>query len=1124
MDPLSDVQVKILKAWIDQGADWPETATIASTEQRVHWAYVKPQPHEPPAVKDASWPKNPIDNFVLARLEKEGLKPSPEADKVTLIRRLSLDLIGLPPTPEEVDAFVADASPGAYDRLVTRLLASPHYGERWGRHWLDVARYADTNGYEKDNPRVIWPYRDWVINAINRDVPFDHFVVQQIAGDMLPGATDDDRVATGFHRNTMFNEEGGIDAEEFRYKAVVDRVQTTGTALLGLTVQCAQCHDHKFDDISHKEYFQLYAFLNNADEPKMNVIDAAITEQRRQQQEKIEKLTSELASKFPARDESIRWTELTPDVFATHEASRLILKPDNSLLATGPLPETDTYVIEAETDLDGVTAFRLECLTDPSLPRDGPGREGGKTQNKNGNFVLSQFKVEQVEVDADGENVGAPTRVKIDRAEADYAQPEFEVVKAIDDTFQKGWAVGGGKNTNKNHTATFFTPDKLTGKRKLIITLKQLFPDHTLGKFRLSVGRTPPPPTTAPTDKDREQFLAKSIEQWEAEMKSKAANWTILDPSRFTRRHDATITKLDDKSLLFTGDNFYREEYKLEYDTDAKNITAIRIELLPHEELPKGGPGRDPNGGCLMSELTALAAEQKPKPPATQPTTKPVEFESASADVANDTVARAIDGKADAHWSIPGGAALRTAVFKLKEPLAGFDGGTTLKLNVLQNQFSEISIGRMRVSLTGDADAGEATGLPDDVERIILAPKDKRTPEQVARIRQHFLSVTPHLAAQQKEIADLKASMPQYTTTLVMHERAKPRVTRVYHRGEFLQPTDQVVQPGVLATLHPFPKDQPRNRLTFARWLVNEDNPLMARVVMNRFWSLYFNRGIVNSVEDFGIMGEKPSHPELLDWLALEFQREHWSMKAMHRLIVTSATYRQSSRVTPEHEQRDPQNVLLARGPRFRVESEIIRDIALASSGLLHQKLGGPSVFPPQPAGISELSYGPLKWVESTGPDRYRRGMYTFLKRTAMYPMQTTFDGPQAEVVCARRIKSNTPLQALTTLNDEVFVEAAQALAKRVMEEEPSASPVQRATQIFRLCVSRQPDEVETKAIMDFYDAQLKRFREDKTVDPAAVALPDPKKKPQGMDLPELAAWTTVARSVLNLDETVTKE
>jgi hypothetical protein len=348
--------------------------------------------------------------------------------------------------------------------------------------------------------------------------------------------------------------------------------------------------------------FQLFAFLNNADEPELNVPDPAVTEQRRQQQEKIEKLTSELASKFPARDESIRWEPLTPSAFATTQPSRLVLKPDDSLLAAGPTPDTDEYIIEADANLDGINAFRLEALTDPSLPRDGPGREGGKGRNKSGNFVLSQFKVEQVDVNADGEPVGNPVRIKIDRAEADYNQPEFDVSKAIDDFFMKGWAIGG--IPNKNHEAKFFTPDKLSGKKRLIITLKQLYKDHTLGKFRLSVGRTPPPPTTAPTEKDRADFLAKSLDAWEESIKSKAAHWTILDPSRFTRRHDATITKLDDKSLLFTGDNFYREEYKLEFDTDAKNVTAIRLELLPYPNLPKGGPGRDPNGGCLLSELT----------------------------------------------------------------------------------------------------------------------------------------------------------------------------------------------------------------------------------------------------------------------------------------------------------------------------------------------------------------------------------------------------------------------------------------------------------------------------------------------------------------------------------------
>jgi mono/diheme cytochrome c family protein/uncharacterized membrane protein len=1113
-EPLTDVQVKILTAWIDQGADWPETATIASNDQKVHWAYVKPVRPELPAVNDRAWPKNAIDSFVLAKLEKENLKPSPEADRITLIRRVSLDLIGLPPTPQEVDAFVNDPDPNAYDKLVNRLLSSPHYGERWGRHWLDIARYADTNGYEKDNVRVIWPYRDWVINAINRDVTFDQFIVQQIAGDMLPGATDEDRIATGFHRNTMFNEEGGIDVEEFRYKAVIDRVQTTSTALLGLTVHCAQCHNHKYDDISQKEYFQLFSFLNNADEPYMQVKSPEVTEQRRQIQERVVQLTSELASKFPARDDATKFEVLSPDMFATAKKSRLALLSDQSLLASGKNPVGDTYTIEANANIDGVSVFKLEVLTDPSLPQNGPGRA------LNGNFVLSQFKVEQVDINADGDETGPRSRIKIDRAEADYSQPQFEVAKSIDEFFTNGWAVGMGGD-NKPHAAMFFTPDKLAGNKKLIVTLRQEFKNHNLGRFRLSVGRPPAPPTTQPTEADRAKFLAQKIDEWENSVKAKCANWTILDPSRFTRRHDATITKLPDKSLLFTGDNFYREEYKLEYDTDAKDITAIRVELLPHEELPKGGPGRDPNGGCLVSELTAIAAEKKPA--STQPTTRPIEFSAATADVGADSVARAIDGKLDAHWIVPGGAAPRTAVFKLKEPLKAFAGGTTLKLSVVQNQFSEISVGRMRISVTSDEKAGEAPAAPDDVERIILTPKEKRSPEQIARLREHFLtSVTPLLAPQQQEIAAVKASMPAYTTTLVMHERAKPRVTVIHHRGEFLQPTDQVVEPGVLSTLPPLPKGAPRTRLTFAKWLVDENNPLVGRVVMNRIWTIYFGRGIVNTIEDFGIMGERPSHPQLLDWLATEFVRQNWSMKAMHRLIVTSTTYRQASRLTPDLQKRDPLNVLLARGPRFRVEAETIRDIALASSGLLNEKIGGPSVFPPQPAGISELSYGPLKWVESPGGDRYRRGMYTFLKRTAMYPAMTTFDGPTADVVCARRIKSNTPLQALTTLNDEVYVEAAQALAQRVMKEVPD-DVAGRAAQVFRLCVARRPNDAELKALVDFYQSQLTRFQEKK-LDPAAVALADPKRKPGDMDLPQLAAWTTVARSVLNLDETVTKE
>jgi uncharacterized membrane protein/mono/diheme cytochrome c family protein len=1166
--PLPEEQIKILAAWVDQGASWPDNLTNDSATKEQHWAYKKPERPKLPEVKDKGWVKNGIDAFVLARLEKEGLKPSAEADRPTLIRRLSLDLTGLPPKPEEVDSFVNDPRPDAYERLVDRLLASPHYGERWGRHWLDIARYADTNGYEKDNPRSIWPYRDWVIKAINEDVPYDQFVIQQIAGDMLPGATADQKIATGFHRNTMFNEEGGIDVEEFRFKSVVDRVQTTSTAFMGLTMHCAQCHNHKYDQISQKEYYQFFAMLNNADEPKFNVPSRATNEQRRAVQAKVDQLTGELASKFPSRDESIRWEVLTPEKYTAKSDAKLELQKDKSLLATGPVPDTDTYVIQSKAKLDGVIAVRLEVLTDPSLPRDGPGRQGSsgnEGRNKNGNFVLSQILLEEEPIVsattkpasqlaatqgaatrastqanattkalatsqksattrerfAAATKPAAPrTRIKIERAEADHSQKEFDVSKAIDDYFTNGWAIAGAGQTNKNHYAVFYTP-QLSGEKNLVITLKQLYKKHTLGKFRISVGRKPAPLTTQPTQEERTKFLAQKLEEWEQSVKAKCAKWTVLDPSRFTRKHDATITKLDDKSLLFTGDSFYREEYKLEFDTDVKNITAMRVELLPDEALPKGGPGRDPNGGCLMSEMSAVALEKTPKPPSTQPATRPVEFASASADAAPDSVARAIDGAADTHWAVPGGAARRTAVFKLKQPLSGFDGGTTLALSILQNQFSEVSIGRMRVSVTSDAQAEEASGLPDEIEKIVLIPKEKRTAEQTLAIRNYFLGVTPLLAAQQQEIAQTKASMPQYTTTLVMEERSKPRVTKLHHRGEYLQPREPVDAPAVPAILPALPEDQPKNRLTLARWLVDQDNPLIGRVTMNRVWNTYFGRGIVSTIDDFGIMGEKPSHPELLDWLATELPRQHWSMKAMHKLIVTSSTYRQSSRVTPELQQKDPQNVLLTRGPRLRVEAEVVRDIALSASGLLAEKVGGPSVYPPQPPGIENLSYGPTPWVTSTGEERYRRGMYTFLKRTALYPGLTTFDAPTAEVTCTRRIRSNTPLQALTTLNDTVFVEAAQHLAQRLVKLNTDVDA--RIREAFRLCIARPPEAKEVEKVKGFYESQLKRFK-DKSADPMPVAGVDPKNPPAGMDVTELAAWTTVSRAILNLDETVTRE
>ncbi len=1099
--PLPDAQIKILASWVDQGAIWPDTLTNDSATHEKHWAYEKPARPKLPELKDKAWVKNGIDAFVLARLEKEGLKPSAEADRTTLIRRVTLDLTGLPPKPEEVDSFVNDPRPDAYERLVDRLLASPHYGERWGRHWLDIARYADTNGYEKDNGRTIWPYRDWVIKSINEDLPYDQFVIRQIAGDMLPGATPDQKVATGFHRNTMFNEEGGIDVEEFRFKAVVDRVQTTSTAFLGLTMQCAQCHNHKYDAISQKEYYQFFAMLNNADEPDYKIPSKEVTAKRKEIEEKIAKAQAGYESAFPYFEQKNEFQPLKPTTQKSASGAKLILQPDDSILAKGKKPEKDTYTLEATADTTGMTMIRVETLSDDSLPKKGPGRA------PNGNFVLSEIKVATTQ----------PTTkpFAIASASADFQQAEFDVAKAIDNNPATGWAVAQAGDLVQPSTALFTFKEKLPdGQTKLLITLDQQFPKHTIGRFRLSLGRAaPPPPSTQPVEVQRSNLIAAKQTEWEKSIAAKCAKWTLAEPVKFSRLHDATISKLDDQSLLFTGDSFYREEYKLDYKVPQKDVTAIKLEVLRHEDLENGGPGRDPNGGGLLSELTAIAA------PTTQPaTTRPVVFEKPTADFSPETVANAIDGKRDSHWSV-GGGANRTAVFPVKEKLSDA-GGTLLSLSIVQNQFSVISLGRIRISVTTDPNP-QASGVPPEVEAIIVIPARDRTPEQSRKLKKYFLSITPLLAPQHQEVAQLRAAMPAYQTTLVMKERSTSRVTKLHHRGEYLQEKDPVTA-GVPATLPPLPDDEPKDRLALAKWLVDPENPLVGRVTMNRIWATYFGRGIVNTIDDFGIMGEKPSHPQLLDWLATELPRQHWSMKAMHKLIVTSATYRQGSHVTPELQQKDPQNVLLTRGPRLRVEAEVVRDIALTASGLLSEKIGGPSVFPPQPPGIENLSYGAVPWVTSTGEEKYRRGLYTYLKRTALYPGLTTFDAPTAEVTCTRRIRSNTPLQALTTLNDTVFMEASQQLARKLIK---SALPDSdsRIREAFRLCTARVPDEKELTQVKTFYESQLKRFKE-KAADPMPVAAVDPKNPPTDMDVNELAAWTTVSRAILNLDETVTRE
>jgi len=1093
-----------LRRWVAEGAEYRE-----------HWAFRKPVRPALPAVRDRAWGRNEIDAFVRDRLEREGLTPGPEADRTTLIRRVSLDLIGLPPTIAEVDAFLADDRPGAYGRVVDRLLASPHYGERWARRWLDRARYADTNGYEKDRERSIWPYRDWVIRALNDDMPFDRFTVEQIAGDMLPGATPAQRVATGFHRNTMINEEGGIDVEEFRFAALVDRVATTGTVWLGLTLQCAQCHTHKFDPITQREYYQFLAFLDNADEPDLPLPRPEIQAKRAGIAAKLAAIEADLENRFPERANASPWEVLEPATAVSASGAILTRQPDGSLLASGLAPGVETYTILVDTRLAEIPAIRLEVLTDPSLPHEGPGRA------PNGNFVVTDLRVAA----APRTGEGTPVPIEFDQAEADFSQAGFDVRAAIDGDSATGWGIEDGSgHLNKPRTATFRTRGKVgfAGGTRLTFTIDQRYGGaHTLGRFRLSA-QGPPPPVADPAlpiVERRRRYLAEKQAAWEASVTP--ARWTMVAPTRVTSRKNATLTVQADRSVLATGDKPNNDTYDVELATDLNGITALRIEALPDPSLPGDGPGRSPIfvGDFLLTELDAAAA-----PAADPKALVPRSLKDASADFAapGRAASSAIDGQPDTGWSVGGGIGrAHAAVFTFREDV-GDGRGTRLALTIHQDGIHQSTFGRFRVSLTTDPRPVRASGVPADVEEILLVPAAQRAEAQARRVKAYYLSIAPELAGPHAEIAALNQAKPGDPTTMVMEERAPAQARRTFlrKRGEFLKPME-AVDPGVPAALHPLPAGAPRDRLALARWLVDPENPLVGRVAMNQAWQAFFGRGLVATLEDFGTRGEEPTHPELLDWLATEFPRRGWSLKAMHRLMVESATYRQSSVASPGLLARDPGNELLARGPRFRVEAEMVRDLALAASGLLNPELGGPSVYPPQPEAVTALAYGQGGWPTSNGPARYRRGLYTYLKRTAPYAAFITFDAPTSEIACVRRERSNTPLQALTLLNDAVFVEAARALARRVLDRggEPFEDRVRLA---FRLCLTRPPRDGEVRALAAFHDRQLARFRAGEA-DPVKVAGLDASAA-GSPDTAELAAWTTIARALLNLDETITKE
>ena len=1086
--PLTAEKKETLKKWIAAGAKY-----------KPHWAFQSPQRPALPTVKNTAWPKNPIDAFVLAKLEAAGLEPAKQADKATLVRRVYLDLIGLPPSPEEAAEFLSDTTPQAYEKLVDKLLQSPHYGERWARRWLDLARYADTNGYEKDRPRTMWPYRDWVINALNHDMPFDQFTIEQLAGDQLPNATTSQIIATGLHRNTMINEEGGIDPQEFRFYSLVDRVNTTGTIWLGLTMTCVQCHTHKYDPIPQQDYYQLMAFLNNADEPEYELPDEKLAARRRELEDQIAGLEKSLADKFPLAG-PVEFKVAKLDKVTSANGAEAEVLADHSVRFAGKNPETDTYTLNFTADAGTFSQLKIEVLNDPSLPSEGPGR------TPHGNFVLS-------EVQATFALAATPEKtetVKLATATADFSQNNFSAAEAIDGKPNTGWAISGeGKwNVARTLTLQFASPVTVAAGTMWTVKLDQQHgKQHTIGRAKLSLGQATMFVNGLTAEETRRNKRDERFAEWLKTEQSQTIPWTQLVPTE-ADANLPILTIQNDGSVLASSDQSKADLYTLKFRSELKGLTAIRIEAMPDDRLPRRGPGRvyyeGPPGDFTLSDLKLFASGKEQK----------IAAATHSFAAGGNTAAAAIDDNKQTGWSINGGQGkTHFAVFKFAEPIAD---ARDLRLELLFEKYYAAGLGRFRVWGTTSTEGVAARDFPVALEPLLKKSPDQLTPAERGQLLLQFALTVPEYTAEREAINKLRQQIPQFTRTLVMAERPahEPRTTFVHKRGEFLQPTKKV-SAELLSLFPPLPKDVPRDRLSFARWLASEKNPLVGRVTMNRHWQAFFGRGLVKTTEDFGYQGELPSHPELLDWLAVELPAQKWSLKRMQKLIVMSATYQQSADVLPDVLAKDPENRLLARFPRQRLEAELVRDNFLKASGLLSAKLGGPSVFPPQPASVStEGAYGQLNWTVSSGEDRYRRGLYTFAKRTAPYAMFQSFDGPSGEACVARREVSTTPLQALMLLNDEVFVETARALGKRIAARAGSVDD--KLTYLFQCCVTRSPTAEELLLLKRFHAAQQQRF-ENKELDAAAIAGPgegDPR---------ERSVWALVARAVMNLDEAIVR-
>lgn len=923
---LTAEQIDLLRRWIEQGAEWKH-----------HWSFIPPERPPLPQIDNKRWPRNPVDHFILAQLKQANLAPEPEADKATLIRRVTFDLTGLPPTPAEVDEFLADRRPDAYERLVERLLASPRYGEHQARYWLDAARYGDTHGLHLDNERSMWPYRDWVVAAFNRNQPFDEFTIEQLAGDLLPNPTQDQKVATGFNRCNVSTSEGGAIDDEFYVRYAVDRTETTASVWMGLTVGCASCHDHKYDPISQKEFYELYAFFNNINEKAMD--------------------------------------------------GNALLPPPTIKL---PTPEQKARLAELDARL-------------------APGQ----------------------------------ARIREEIAKVKYTEPKRPAVSRepseivwVDDDYPEG---ANGKINGGTAERQWTEERVFSGKRALVRTDKGLAQDFfTHAPKPLIVGKG-------------DVLFA----------------YVYLDPENPPK---AVMLQ------FHTTDWLHRANWGNE-DAISYGYKGSSQKLLMGE-LP-------PAGEWVRLEVDAEKLDLKP------------------------------------------GAKINGLAFTQF-------GGTVYwdKAGIVTGTAQEDLSGVSQVAWEQQEAAKEKSELPRDVLDAIKLKASRRTPEQKKLIHEHYIAnvyepareifkpLLKEIAEIKKERDDLDRSLP---ATMIMQELEKPRGTFVLKRGEYDQRGEEV-QPGVPAILPPLPPSGTTNRLDFARWLVSPDHPLTARVTVNRFWQQFFGTGIVKTSADFGAQGEWPSHPELLDWLALEFIDSGWDMKAFQRMLVTSATYRQSSRVTPAKLEADPENRLLARGPRFRLDGEVIRDNALFVSGLLVEKMGGRGVRPYQPEGIWEAvgytTSNTAKFTQDRGEALYRRSLYIFWKRTAPPPYLVTFDAPSREKFCVRRERTDTPLQALVTMNDIAFVEAARHFGERMIERGQDADC--RLEFGFRAVTARTPTRAEHAILKDVLNKHLAKYKDDVEAAEKLIAVGD---SPVNKELnpSELAAYTMLANLLLNLDETINK-